>query len=685
MATTDLQEFDRNNPVAKFDELEEDGKAREMSLPLDQRLRPGGPIHSKLIDELNTMIRASQEHIEQRFEDWDRVDEAMRLYMDLHRKKVYGDKTQDAKKKQMPFKDSIKLPIIYSTIMTRVAVIFHQLTSRYPRIHLEGRGSEDLEGARLHEAQIQYDLEQSDFDLRLWQATLDAEKYGLAVLYDTWEEEYGYVPKKGMSPLENMLMDQSGGSSREYTRTKEWNNIANIDPREFRPDPNCPIAQVQKMNYVGHRDHMNYLWYSERQLKNKAGAFFNLEKARDMMQGTKNFRNTDGRSSEGTYLDYTHTEYPNMPVVHLQWKIVPKDWGLSENDHPEIWWFSVLDNTSAQIIIRAHRSVYAHNEFTYSVAQPDMDQHAPFVPGMGQQLIGVQDTADWLTNSHIIQAKKLINDQVIYNDDLLRQDDMKSPGPAKQIRLTKRGKRLQEIGQMKISDMYGQFMIADVTKGHLETVQFLWPQAQRMAATPDTIQGMPLPSKRTLGEVESVNQSATLRLGQDAAMLDKQLIGPIARRIVANRQQFPSMKVVVRLAGRLIDQLSKFAKGATQIEISPNDLAGGYDYIPHTPTMAPDPSRQAAIWMQILQILASAPQLMNPDQNGEALDPMAIFEEAVKSAGINYIDRFKKQVQPMPGQAGPGMMPPEQPAAGGVAAARTGDQTQASVRSGNAV
>lgn len=683
-AMQDSQEFSRKNPVAEFDGPK-DEKVDEMTLPLHERLRASGPTHAKLISELRQMIRASEEHIEQRYEDWDRVDEAMRLYMNLDAPKRYGDKSTDSTKKNMPYKDSIKLPIIYSTIITRVSVLYNQLTSRYPRIHLEGRGSEDLEGARLHEAQIQYDLEQSNFDLKIWQALLDREKYGIGILYDTWEEEYGYKPRVGVNPLENILMEQGGGDSREYVRTKEWSNIANVDPREFRPDPNVPIAQIQSMNYVGHRDHNNYLWYHARQLKDRKGAFFNLKEAREVLQGGRNYRNTDGRESEGTYLDYNMTTYPNMPVVHLQWKIIPAEWGLSENPNPEIWWFSVVDNTSAQIIIRAHRSVYGHNKFTYSVTQSDTDQHAPFTPGMGQQLIGIQDTGDWLTNSHITQAKKVINDQVIFNDDLIDPVDMKHPGPAKHIRLTKRGKRLQEMGQLKVSDMYGQFIVHDVTKQHLETVQFLWPQAQRMAATPDTIQGMPLPTKRTLGEVEQVNQSATQRLGQDAALVDKQLIAPIAYRMIANRQQFASMDVTVRIAGRLVDQLAKFAGGKQQLVISKGDLAGDYDYIPHTPTMAPDPSRQAAVWLQILQILASAPQLLNPDENGEAIDPHKVFEEAVKGAGVNYFDRFKKQVQPVPGQMGPGMMPPDQPAAGGVAAARTGEQTEASVRSGNAV
>ena len=72
--------------------------------------------------------------------------------------------------------------------------------------------------------------------------------------------------------------------------------------------------------------------------------------------------------------------------------------------------------------------------------------------------------------------------------------------------------------------------------------------------------------------------------------------------------------------------------------------------------MAPDPARQTAVWGQLLQVLAQAPQLMNPDETGQALDPIAVFDEFIRANGINYIDQFKKQVQPMPGQAGPGRL-----------------------------
>ena len=646
------------NEDSMRDSAEFDADAKITSAPdqpINEVLKWNKAEHGRLLSELVQMIRASESHMGQREDDFARVDEGMRLYLDLSAPKRLADKSVDYTKKNQPYRDTIVMPIMYTLIMTRAAHKFAQLTATDPRIHYEPTESEDFMGSRVHELIAQYDLRQSRFDLKMWQGIMDQERYGIAVWYDTFEEMFGYQAQQGMSPLEAILM---GVDLDEpiWSRLKEWNNIESVDPRNLLPDPNVPIANPQLMNYIGHNSYMNILWYLERQLKDKQGAFFNCEQMRRLSKDEATTYNSDGRWMDGDYNNSAMRHYPNPKVSHLQWKIIPREWGLANREKPEIWWFSVYDD---KLIIRAHRSVYAHNEFTYCISTSDVDLHAPFTPGMGQQLIGGQDLETWLVGSHVTNSKKIVNDMVIYNDDLLDAVDMATPGPAKHIRLTQRGKRLQEMGQLRIQDMYSQFMITDITKGHLETFQQIFHVLKAMASAPDTMQGMPMPSKRTLGEVEQVNQSATLRLGIETQLFDLMLVEPYARRLVTNRQQFTSMEKAYRLSGRLINQLGGEDK-ATMFRIKPEDLAGEYDYIVHTSTMAPDPARMTAIWGQLLTMLAQAPQLMNPDQEGMALNPVAVFDEFVRSAGVNYIDQFKIKVpEQMMGGPLPGMLPPE--------------------------
>jgi hypothetical protein len=634
-----------------------DGSKIEVSdKPIHETLNWKTAEHGRLSSQLQQMVRDSKSHIGQRDEDWDQVDQYMRLYLDLSAPKRYADKTYDRDGvKANPYKGAICMPVMYTMVMTRAAHKFAQLTSTEPRIHYEPTESEDFIGSRVHEVLARYDLRQSNFDLKMWQAIMDQERYGLAIWYDTFEEKFGYKAQTGMSPLEAMLM---GVDLNEpvWARTKEWNNIATVDPRNYLPDPSVPIADPQAGNYVGHTDYTNILWYMERRIKDGTGAFFNVSHMRRLAADLEQTTRSDGRWMDGDYGSQTLRRYPNPPVDHVQWKIIPREWGLAPREKPEIWWFSLYDE---QLIIRAHKCVYAHNEYTYCVSVPDPDLHAPFVPGMAQQMIGGQDSSDWFVNSHMINAKKIVNDMVIFNDDLINPVDMASPEPAKHIRLTRRGKRMQEMGAMRIQDMYSQFMITDVTQQHLNTFQMLFQMLQRMSATPDTMQGMPLPSKRTLGEVETVNQSATLRLGVEAQLMDLMMVKPFAERLIMNRQQFTTMERTYRLTGRLIEQLGG-AEKAQMFRIGPDDLEGEYDYIAHTVTMTPDPARMTAIWGQLLTMLAQAPQLMNPDSEGRVLNPIAVFDEFVRSAGVNYLDQFKVQVpMPPPGSPLPGQVPPD--------------------------
>ena len=629
--------------------------------PISVRMDPSHPenLHGDLLDELQQMVHASRRHIQQREEDWNQVDEMCRLYIDLRRGARRGDGTRDPVKREMPYKRSVRTPLLYSTIATRAATQFGILDGRDPFIHLQPRESNDFRGARLHEAVSAYDMEQSQISLQTWQMIMSSEKYGLGIWYDTWEQDYGNIPSTADElgiPPEMAQMLRIPVEDR-YGLTREWNNVRCIDPHYLLPDPAFPVVDVQSMGYIGHTDFISWLYLDERRLTRDQGPYFNVDLARQMGKGPVDRRRWDSRSNEGGFTSDNHDrKYPVLPLVRMQWKIIPSEWKLSDGDRPEVWWFEALADKefTLKLIVRAHKMPNAHNEFSYSIGEGDYDAHAPFQPGMGQLIIGMQETTDWMINSHLANSRKMINDQVIYNDDLLSRVDMNSPMPAKHIRLTRKGKGLHERGLMSIGQMYGQFAITDVTRGHLETAQQFLPMTQRMAATPDTLQGMPLPSKRTLGEVEGISQAATMRLGIAAQLLDQQVIGPMARRLISNRQQFTSLEQYFRLAGRLAEEF-----GIQAMMIRPDDLAGGYDYVVRTPTMPADPARSAALYGSVLQILAQAPQLMNPNAEGKAINPQAIFEEFLKANGISHYDQFYMQVAPT-GQA-PGQAQPQQP------------------------
>ena len=117
---------------------------------------------------------------------------------------------------------------------------------------------------------------------------------------------------------------------------------------------------------------------------------------------------------------------------------------------------------------------------------------------------------------------------------------------------------------------------------------------------------------------------------------------PAAERNISNRQQWTSIEEIYRIAGRLAEELE-----VEELMVRPEDLYGRYDYIAKTPNMISDPARSNALWGSLLQVLGSAPQLLEPDpRTGEQIDAFAVFKEFIRSAGVNYFDDFFKQGVP---------------------------------------
>lgn len=619
--------------------------------PLYKRLSPDHKhtLHGDLITALEAMINESVRHIEQRYAIWDAIDMHFRMYVNLQAKARAGDWSDvDDKTKEMPWRRSIVIPLTYSATMSRMVIMYQFYMGKAPFAHLSGRESQDRAGARMHEAAIDYDSQMSRTGLQVWQMLFDSERYGLACWHDTWEEKYGWTQAAPQVPPEMAArlpenMKHLAEPTEDWSLLKEWNNWRTIDPRTLLLDPSVPSTEVQSGTRCGHWEIMNWIDLKGAMLVDNNGPYFNVARARAVGSEDGARRASAGTSVTADFgnmsASHPFVKYPNLKVYHVYWKLIPKDWGLSPKEYPEIWHFAVAEK---RLIIRAHPLLNAHQEFPYSIGTPDYDAHAAFSPGIAEQLFGMQDVSTWLVNAHVVNTRKILHDRAVVNDELIRLDDFMNPNPAQRVRLTKEGKRLHKRG-MQIDSMYSQLKISDITKGHLETAQMLLQWAQRMSSTPDPIQSMPLATKRTLGEIQEVKQSGTARIDTPAILLDMQIVKPVIERGIMNEQQFRSMESWFRLTGQLAAEAQE-----NGVFVTPDDLYGQYDYVARTPSTADDPSRSMEMWGQLMLMLGQNEHLLMPNpETGKQLNPHAIFEELVKNAGINYLDNFYVDAPPM--------------------------------------
>lgn len=597
-------------------------------------LRYGTDEHQEMLSILNGMILDSQRFIENRSDDWDEIDSQNRLCMDLTKKRRNADRSRDAEKKELPFDGAIVIPVSRSVLTTRAVVIYSIMAQTQPFAHLQGVEGTDHYGARLLEACIERDFRLSNLPVQLWQLIINADKYSFGVWYADWREIFKEVEvqKYAQIPLLSGLIGLKNKYEKVQRVVKQWTNIESINPRRFLPDPSVPIGEcARKGLYIGHSRDVNWLSLAERRKSEGRGPYFNVDIAKT---ASPNYKRDQGKTDFGSLSNTRSTldtHYPDLEVHSIQMKLIPKNHKLSDSDRMEIWEFEVAGNKA---IISAERVKNPLERFTYGVGQFEPDMHAPFTPGVGTDVIGGHNLINWLSNSTVANEKKILNDQLIVNDDLFVKADMESTSPGRRVRLSKKGKILHERGLMRLDDMYSQMRMTDITGQHLQTAQNIFSFVQRMASTPDTIQAMPLPTKRTLGEVQGISSQAGVALGVAAGLLDAQVVEPVVEIMVANRQSRMTMEEAVLVAGQ-----RKAQQGAQAVMVDKYKIQGQYDYIPRTTTMPPDPSRNLSMWMQIMQMVTSG---MLPVQQifGKQLNLHKFVEEILFQMGINYFEEF---------------------------------------------
>lgn len=660
------------------------GNITEVEQPIEVRLKAGTSLHSKVVQKLRARLDLSYRNVSQRYDDWDRVDEHRRMFIDLSRVVRRGDKQTDRTKgREMPFDRSIVIPMSYAIESVVKTQLFSIFAGRDPFLELLGRGLEDIGPAKKMELLCQYDYQQSRGATSVYSMVQDAVAYGVGIIYDHWEDVSGWktVPPPPPTMMQRFMpqLFPPPGPSKQWGTVKEFNKWTPVDPFNFWPDPRVSLANLQEGEFIGHRVYRGFMHILER-AQNAGGPYFNLD-------NLKSGNATGSQGEQSRQIGRTRFALDQFALKengddkdkgyytldHLQVKLIPKDWEFGDSDKPEIWWFTLADERT---VIRAHKSAYDHGEFSYSVAETNPDPHTIANPGVIENLDGLQRTANWLLNSHIENVRKTMNNEIVYDPDLIEEGDIMNPGPGRWIRLTQLGHELILNGR-NIGEFYQQFNIADITGAQLKLIETLYDLGNRMSSATDQMQSTQSSDGTTLGEVKMLNAGANQRLGVMAGMMDAMAIAPLANRAVANRQQFTSIEQFVRIIG---EQAQAESQGMERMPIGADDIQGNFDYVPHSPVSPQDPMRQASMWQNLLATLGAWPQLTAPGPDGKYLDVREIFNEAAKAMGARNIEQFYKQMQMQPqmGMGQPGMgMPPAQVV--------PDEQIQQAVQSGNMV
>jgi hypothetical protein len=269
-----------------------------------------------------------------------------------------------------------------------------------------------------------------------------------------------------------------------------------------------------------------------------------------------------------------------------------------------------------------------------------------------ETIYGLQQSMDWLFDSHITNVRKSLNDMFIVDPSIINMHDLTNPGPGKLIRLRR------SVWGRGVKDAVMQLPVNDITRNNMADTGMIMDLVNRTSAASDSVQGIIRKGseRRSAAEFSGTMTSALSRIEKTARITWMQGMLPLQEMLASNTQQYMSSEQYVRLnkgqqqmlTGNLQSKVFESRPGEFKVAISPDDLNYSYDIIPHDGSMPGAGDVQT--WTQIFQIAASSELV------GQRIDIYRIFKHLAQISGAKNIDDFELSQQ----QVQPQVMPDEQ-------------------------
>jgi hypothetical protein len=198
--------------------------------------------------------------------------------------------------------------------------------------------------------------------------------------------------------------------------------------------------------------------------------------------------------------------------------------------------------------------------------------------------------------------------------------------------------------------------ITDVTQQHLANIPLMVNFGERVGGVNDQVMGMlDTGGRKTATEVRTSTSFGINRLKTLAEFASISGVDPLSRMLVQNSQQYYDMDLEFKIAGDLLqtsgplglqgNQMMSQALGQMGgrpgfVRVTPDTIAGFYDFVPVDGTFPIDRFAQVNLWKELFQAILAVPMI------GMQYDLGGIFQWVAQLAGLKNITQFKLQVTP---------------------------------------
>jgi hypothetical protein len=523
------------------------------------------------------------------------------------------------------------------------------------------------------EALIDYQVEVGRLTGPYYVWMYDAGKYGVGILGEYWEVEkiaYGQLaempdPLTGAPMLMQATMEIEG---------YRGNKVYNINPFDFWRDPRVTMKNYQDGEFCVVLKRM--LW-NDVQRRAAAGYYMNLDDlkrhatARFPDNNSAQLKRPDWASSQlttdwdpdGKNVDARHPA--GVFAYEFYVDLIPKEWGVGPESFPQKWCFTITEDFG--LLIGASPLGNMHGKFPFSVLESEVEGYALESRGIPEIVAPIQNTMDWLINSHFYNVRAALNNQFIVDPSKLVLKDVEAGEPGFIWRL-----RPEAFGT-DIRSIFTQVPVTDVTRTNMQDLQQMFGLGERTLGINDQIMGvLNTGGRKTATEVRTAAGFGTNRLKTNTEYMSAMGFSHHSQKLVQNSQQFYDGEMKLKIVGDLAT-----AAGPGFLSVTPDIISGFFNFVTVDGTLPVDRTAQANLWKDMMSNLR-----MMPPQVAMGFDWVKIFTWVGSLAGLKNINQFKIQVLP------PGMDMTNQIGAGNVipmpgAAARPPPGANSSTVSGN--
>ncbi len=621
--------------------------------------------YNKLRDHLNRLMAISESEMSKKWDSWDETEKHFQAYFDLrttakNRSTTYGSDREDA---EYPGARPFVIPKSFSNVMTLTSHLHSTFTRRAPIFAVGAANPEYVKAARLMELHLQHQMRRTRGRLKLWFPISDALKFNIGVVHTNWTTHKRVITRQTQQPattqdiLGNPVIDQNAPpvtvEEREETVTFEGNEIQQIDPYCFFPDPRVPVCDMQQGEFMAWRDTKPLTYVL--QLANEDNYDINsefIEKAFEAIRSPREgnhylgLRATAFPGDDNRFTKQRKPLYRGMVsqgtviLEHIYVDLVPSKYGLK---------VKTPDGTTVKGSSDIERWHFIQANFSELIYGAPLDSPNGSYPLMGGELfpdghrflqnISYQDlgnpfqqAASFLINSRMDNIRLSLNGMWVIDPTSIDPSDFSRSKHGKMIRLK------QTARTRDVRAAITQLQVADITAGHVASIEQLLSLADRTLFNPSTIQGQVSTGRRPATEIVAASNAAGSIIRTFAELFSAALMEPLGELMIATTQDRSTIDQWMDITG--LPNVQEFANEVKHglMKISPDDfnkIAGGLYFVPHDGTSPIDPTVQANLAMQMIQVASNSPLLQ------AKLDLYELFKLWARGLSFQNLEAFE--------------------------------------------